>query len=175
MLRRGRSETFGKRMSKIAYIRIATYIVLILAAFASRDRIGYLPLELPPAFCDDTELFTSDFWSGPASEFLDPKRSIPDVISLARELAKKRWQRADEPEWPEPRITDVTLRKSEGRIIWSVNFYDTEGGPFGISIDDLTGVPVSELRKNSPNKRPDGTSAEAPPSKPSQGAAVPHP
>ena len=30
-------------------------------------------------------------------------------------------------------------------------------------------------RKNSANKRPDGTSAKAPPSNPSQGAAVPHP
>ncbi len=29
--------------------------------------------------------------------------------------------------------------------------------------------------KRSPNKRPDGTSAETPPSNPSQGAAVPHP
>ena len=31
------------------------------------------------------------------------------------------------------------------------------------------------IEKNQPNKRPDGTSAKAPPSNPSQGAAVPHP
>jgi hypothetical protein len=31
------------------------------------------------------------------------------------------------------------------------------------------------LEKRRANKRPDGTSAKAPPSKPSQGAAVPHP
>ena len=31
------------------------------------------------------------------------------------------------------------------------------------------------VKKFRPNKRPDGTSAKAPPSKPSQGAAVPHP
>ncbi len=30
-------------------------------------------------------------------------------------------------------------------------------------------------RKSRPNQRPDGTSAKAPPSNPSQGAAVPHP
>jgi len=36
---------------------------------------------------------------------------------------------------------------------------------------------VSDTRPHEdlPNQRPDGTSAKAPPSKPSQGAAVPHP
>ena len=40
----------------------------------------------------------------------------------------------------------------------------------------LGGARNSPVQKNSePNKRPDGTSAKAPPSNPSQGAAVPHP
>ncbi len=38
--------------------------------------------------------------------------------------------------------------------------------------DGLSGF---SREKESPNQRPDGTSAKAPPSKPSQGAAVPHP
>ena len=36
-------------------------------------------------------------------------------------------------------------------------------------------VVPTESGQDWPNKRPDGTAAEAPPSKPSQGAAVPHP
>ena len=45
-----------------------------------------------------------------------------------------------------------------------------------VAIIGVTYSTVSGYLKNrSPNKRPDGTSAKAAPSKPSQGAAVPHP
>ncbi len=49
-----------------------------------------------------------------------------------------------------------------------------------VQIDVTNGDVVESIlrkvwRKDSPNQRPDGTSAKTPPSNPSQGAAVPHP
>ncbi len=43
------------------------------------------------------------------------------------------------------------------------------------AIDWKQGCCLIQLTKDRPNQRPDGTSAKAPPSNPSQGAAVPHP
>ena len=59
--------------------------------------------------------------------------------------------------------------------------FDNQRGAFsifpalGFTAGAIVGLAIYRFSKAQPNKRPDGTSAKAPPSNPSQGAAVPHP
>jgi hypothetical protein len=139
-------------MNKLSYIRFGTYGVLLIALFLARDQPGMIAVDLPIAGIDDTELFSSPQWSGPASEFLGAKRSIAEVIQLASNEIDRRGVTSENPQTS---ISEVTLRKSRGKLLWSVVFYlPPEPGTYAVIIDDLNGGVFDRPRHTEPDRSP---------------------
>jgi hypothetical protein len=168
--RRASPESIAKHMTKIGYIRIATYVILILSYFVWRERHTYLPIDFPgDIFEGDRLFFGIPRWTGPAAEFAAPRRSIPEVLILAEKMLRIRVSEV----CAAPKVIDVTVRKSEGRLIWVVTYCEGEDWPIGIGIDDITGLPVGDTKKPEPNQSTEATEGKHPPSNQSQAPAVP--
>ena len=128
--------------------------------------------------------------------FIDPalETLIPIAVVIALALGAAQWRSPSKPmpTWwiyasgflplatalPIFALVAVALRIEEGKKVSDLHARDVSAAVCAVLFLGLWILLYSRGRisdENRANQRPDGTSAKAPPSKPSQGAAGPHP